>query len=194
MTPKTDMDIETLRHASRIWDVCRACASAIYGRVAPSPQYAERIAHLLFGTAAQESGLRWERQRSPRWGGQVGGFSKWQVEIGSITASLDYLRMRPDVCERATLWLFDDPHAPADWPDVMPTDAIMWALRLDDNDKIGAMFGRLHYLRIAEPVPDSLAGQAQYWKRHYNTEAGAGTVSQYIRSWAALCEDVTKWE
>lgn len=169
--------------ALRIFEICRGCAASVFGSSEPTAQYADAVSKLLFGTAVQESGLQWERQRSPRWDGTVGGFSKWQLEKGSIEASLAYLRTHPAMCARATAWLFDDPHAPVTWVDTMGLDAILWAMRLDDNDKIGCLFARLHYLRISEPVPDTVMAQAAYWKKYYNTVAGAGTVAQYLTNW-----------
>ena len=44
---------------------------------------------------------------------------------------------------------------------------------------------RLHYRRISEPFPeyDNIEGLAHYWKAHFNTSAGAGTVQQFIEKW-----------
>ena len=176
-------------NARRIWRICRDCAATVYGAKLPSPAYAERTARLRFGTAAQESNLTWERQRTPRFEGKVGGFGKWQVEPGSVAASLAYLRQRPGVLAHATHWLFADPHAPVTWPDLIPMDALLWALRLDDNDKIGVLFARLHYFRVSAPIPDSLADQAAYWKRWYNTSAGSGTVEEYLANWDRYCKE-----
>lgn len=41
---------------------------------------------------------------------------------------------------------------------------------------------RMHYCRVAEALPDAdnLRAQAEYWKEHYNTALGAGTVKKYI--------------
>ena len=177
--------------ALRIWRLCQDCAKEIYGAIAPTPAYADSAARLLFGTAAQESGLRWERQRTPRWEGDVGGFGKWQVERGSIMDSLAYLRVRPDILKRATQWLFADPHAPLNWPDLIPMGALLWALRLDDNDKVGVLFCRLHYFRVREPIPKQTIDQAAYWKLRYNTFRGAGTIEEYMRNWdrfGRVCE------
>jgi len=179
-----------MEHARRIWRLCQGCAVTVHGAKPPSPAYADRTARLLFGTAAQESNLTWERQRTPRFEGKVGGFSKWQVEPGSVDASLAYLRERPDVLARATEWLFADPHAPVAWPDLIPMDALLWALRLDDNDRIGVLFSRLHYFRVHDPIPESLADQAAYWKHWYNTPAGSGTVEEYLANWDRYCREV----
>ncbi len=181
--------MSNLENARRIWRLCRGCAETVYGATPPTLGYVDRTARLLFGTAAQESGLEWERQRTPRFEGKVGGFSKWQVEPGSVAASLEYLRARPDVLTRATQWLFADPHAPLTWPDLIPMDALLWALRLDDNDKAGVLFARLHYFRVHDAIPESFADQAAYWKRWYNTPAGSGTVEEYMANWSRYCKE-----
>jgi len=175
----------------RIWRICNQCAREVYGAVAPNQRYADATARLLFGTAAQESGLLWERQRTPKWDGAVGGFSKWQVETGSINESVAFLRSRPPLLARATEFLFADPHAPATWIDAMDMDALLWAMRLDDNDKIGCLFARLHYMwSTPRPIPDTLDLQSEYWKTYYNTRHGAGTPEQYRVSWRRLCDPI----
>jgi len=170
----------------RIWNICARCAKEIYGLRAPNKRYAQATASLLFGTAAQESGLVWERQRSPRWAGDVGGFGKWQVERGSILASLDYLRARPELLDRVTQFVFADPRAGREWVEAMNLDAFLWALRMDNNDGLGVALCRIHYLRIADPIPGTIEGQAAYWKKWYNTTAGAGTIEEYMRNWQSL--------
>ena len=42
---------------------------------------------------------------------------------------------------------------------------------------------RLHYRRVAAPLPTDLPGQAAYWKQYYNTPAGAGSASDYMAAW-----------
>ena len=41
---------------------------------------------------------------------------------------------------------------------------------------------RVHYYRVPAPLPeaDDLEGQAQYWKKWYNTELGKGTVEHFM--------------
>ena len=46
---------------------------------------------------------------------------------------------------------------------------------------------RLYLLKIPAPIPATLKDQAEYWKRYYNTESGAGTAQKFI-------EDVNKLE
>jgi len=59
---------------------------------------------------------------------------------------------------------------------------------LDADEMIGNLYYatamcRVHYLRVPSAIPSGLRKQAEYWKRHYNTELGAGTVDEYIQSW-----------
>ena len=42
---------------------------------------------------------------------------------------------------------------------------------------------RVHYFRRPEALPKTLKGQAEYWKKWYNTAAGAGTVDEYLVNW-----------
>jgi len=177
-------------NAERVYSICKQCAECIYDLRKPTSDYSLSIAHLLFGTAAQESCLQWERQRTPRWEGKVGGFSKWQLETGSIGESIKMLKARPNLLVRATEFVFSDPNTPIEWPDLINLDAILWALRMDDNDKLGCLFSRLHYMRIPKPIPATIGGQAQYWKEYYNTFAGKGTPNQYIESWKRYCMNV----
>jgi len=41
---------------------------------------------------------------------------------------------------------------------------------------------RVHYLRVAEQLPEStdIVGLARYWKKYYNTELGSGTIEKAI--------------
>lgn len=39
---------------------------------------------------------------------------------------------------------------------------------------------RVFYLRIKEPIPESVEDQAKYWKKYYNTYLGKGTEQLYI--------------
>lgn len=60
-------------------------------------------------------------------------------------------------------------------------------LTLEQNLCYNLMFSifmcRIFYLRFAEKIPDTLEGQAKYWKKYYNTSKGKGTVEQYITNY-----------
>jgi len=46
---------------------------------------------------------------------------------------------------------------------------------------VAAIAARLHLLNIPEAIPADKAGQAEYWKKYYNTAAGKGTVKKYLK-------------
>jgi hypothetical protein len=50
---------------------------------------------------------------------------------------------------------------------------------------------RVHYLRVPAPIPTDLAGQAAYYKAHYNTPEGAATTAEYLANWQAAMDTVT---
>lgn len=53
------------------------------------------------------------------------------------------------------------------------------------NLKYATIMCRLHYLRVKTPLPDAnnLPELAYYWKKHYNTEKGKGTVAEFISNY-----------
>lgn len=53
---------------------------------------------------------------------------------------------------------------------------------LDFSPLLSFIVCRLFYMLIPEPFPLDLAGRAQYWKTHYNTKLGKGTVDEYIHN------------
>ena len=59
-----------------------------------------------------------------------------------------------------------------DWPNVQWND-----LRKPLYSGIAA---RLFLSNIPAPIPYDIPGQAAYWKRYYNTGAGAGTEQKFI--------------
>tara|TARA_Y100000034_G_C6584860_1_gene253835 strand:- start:41 stop:529 length:489 start_codon:yes stop_codon:yes gene_type:complete len=52
------------------------------------------------------------------------------------------------------------------------------------NIGVQAALCRLHYRRDKDPIPpwDDLEGQAEYWKRVYNTNLGRGTTEHFIEA------------
>lgn len=51
------------------------------------------------------------------------------------------------------------------------------------HDRFAVCMTRYHYKRVPELLPDAndLEGMARYWKKHYNTSKGAGTVEKFIK-------------
>lgn len=60
-------------------------------------------------------------------------------------------------------------------------DLIGWE-HLRYNPLLCVLFTRLKYKKIPEEIPTNLEGRAFYWKDHYNTKAGKGTVEHYIKA------------
>ena len=54
---------------------------------------------------------------------------------------------------------------------------------------------RLFLSNVAESIPlaSDVAGQASYWKRHYNTESGAGTEARFVEDVMGLEEGKITW-
>ena len=52
---------------------------------------------------------------------------------------------------------------------------------LETSPLLAMIFCRLRYMRAQGPIPSTLTGRAEYWKKWYNTSAGKGTVAGYIK-------------
>ena len=57
-----------------------------------------------------------------------------------------------------------------------------------NNDVFAACMCRVRYLRAPGAIPKTIEGQAAYWKQHYNTVKGKGTVDEYLKNWERFCE------
>lgn len=56
---------------------------------------------------------------------------------------------------------------------------------LEFNLKYAVLMARAHYRRVPVRLPegDDIKGLAEYWKKHYNTVLGSGTVSEAVRNY-----------
>lgn len=123
----------------------------------------ERAEMLVFGTAVQESGLRFLVQIG---GGP--GLGLYQMEPATEEdIHQNFLAYRAglrDIVEAALV------------PRVPRLEQLVWNLRY------ATVMCRIHYLRDKAPLPaaDDLAGLGALWKRVYNTPAGAGTPEQFV--------------
>lgn len=63
------------------------------------------------------------------------------------------------------------------------------ALELVGNLFYAAAMCRVHYARVREPLPAAgdAAAMARYWKQHYNTALGAGTVDKALPHFQKAC-------
>jgi hypothetical protein len=186
-------------NAERLWRICKRCVltmDTLDGKTMTN--YGFATAMLLLGTAAQESNFKWERQRSPKWDGAVGGFSKWQVEVASIMQTRDGLRDAR--LERALCLVFNDPKATGDSLRYVSIDQLLWALKIEDNDHLGVLFAREHYRRVSEPIPvhpdlsTQIVQLGRYWKQYYNTTLGSGTEAQFYTNFDNYCREIVEPE
>ena len=124
---------------------------------------------LMLGTAAQESNLG--RLIKQQGGGPALGI--FQMEPATYNDIWDnFLEYHPDITQPlARIW----PIRPK--PEEMITNALL-----------AAVMCRIHYRRVKAPLPDAtdIPGLAAYWKQHYNTPRGAGTVQEFITNWNSL--------
>lgn len=145
-------------------DIWRERIREALERVDPSMSSPEAV-ELLLGTAARES-------RLGKFGNSVAkhGIGPFQI-IKSTEKDIweNYLRYKPELRKRiieATGETGPNPRA------------------LIDNFDYATAMARTVYKRTPEPLPaaDDIQGQARYWKKYYNTAAGKGTVSGYMKT------------
>jgi len=130
----------------------------------PGGEVAER---LVMGTAAHESdGLRFIHQL-----GQGPALSLWQIEPATAKDAL--ARAAAPLCARITGF-------------VPPASTV-----IDDlpgNLYLGAAFCRLVYYMKPFKMPARATAEelAAAWKKHWNTDRGAGTPEQFLRHYREL--------
>jgi hypothetical protein len=162
---------------------CRIAAAGIYDKKAPSIDYADNVARLLFGTAAVESNFQYRRQIGFKYPSLRGAFGLWQTESASAEDSIKMIKNRRWILQSCIRIL------PVDSAEVLikgvsDTGVVLRALEDQTHDILGAVLCRLHYMRVAYPVPRSVDAQAGYWKAHYNTFLGKGTPDKYMATLA----------
>ena len=118
---------------------------------------------LVFGTAIVESGLTYLKQH-----GDGPALGLWQVEPATHDdLYTNFLNYRPELGSKLM-----ELRAPN--------------LSMGENLATNLMYGpavcRLCYYRKPDALPAAgdIEGQASFWKQHYNTLLGAGTVSKYV--------------
>lgn len=126
------------------------------------------VRELLFGTACIETGLRPRYQDSA--GNAIGLF---QIEYATFR----------DIWQRAIKK--NHPELGADliknFAKCAPNDITFEDLQL--SDELSAIFARLKYAHIKEPIPSGLERQANYYKKYYNTHLGKATPEHYIKAY-----------
>ena len=124
---------------------------------------------LMLGTACQESHCG-EYVRQLGCSGTIGAFGVWQMEIATARDIYDnYLRYRPEL-KAAVERLRGAGQSIQD--------------ALTSNLAYACALARIKYYRDPAAIPADLRGQAETWKRVYNTAAGKGTIDEYMTNWA----------
>jgi len=86
----------------------------------------------------------------------------------------NFISKRPDLLQACADTLGIDPYYFID----ATIDDWDWILRT--NIAAGILHCRIKYWRIPEPIEKGKEALAKYWKKHYNTEQGAGTVEHFL--------------
>lgn len=136
--------------------------------------WSEKAEDLLMGTCAQESALgRYRRQIG---GGPALGIFQMEPETFNDIKH-NYLVYKKTLC-KGVLKAMDVTSLTHLVPEMLECD-----------DELAIIFCRLHYLRVTEPIPETLEGQALYYKKYYNTYLGKATVSDYLQNYVRYVQD-----
>lgn len=143
---------------------------------------------LIIGTAAAESGFKHREQIG---GGPARGL--WQMEpYTAIDIWNNYLSYQK-VGDRKKYWriLARAADIPEDYVPVPQGEKYIEHYLM--NDDVACVLARIHYKRVPKPIPPRTYQQANYWKKYYNTEHGAGTVGHYLGAWFDYhCEELVR--
>jgi hypothetical protein len=134
------------------------------------------------GTAATESHLRYRRQGGFSLASDRGAWGLWQTEVGSVADGLKMLAARQELRYRAAKFLYGS-EGDIDMEGLLAMEARDVLRVIHSWDRLAVLFARLHYFRVAAPVPHTLMEQAAYWKEYYNTRLGKGTPMKYLNDW-----------
>ena len=123
----------------------------------------EDAINLVLATGIVESRYEYIRQM-----GDGPARSFFQVEAATAVDNLvHYLKHRTKLMAKcAEASLVDIKH----WQNF---DEKKWEEILEKNIAAGIVHCRLKYWRVPKRMPNTVEGQADYWKKNYNTELGA---------------------
>jgi hypothetical protein len=136
-------------------------------------KYASKQAvDLVLATGVVESRYNYIRQL-----GDGPAKSFWQVEPATaVDTNMHFLKHRTSLMRKcADVTLVDMKHWQAN-------DTSLWSKILEVNIAAGIVHCRLKYWRIPKRLPNTIEGQANYWKEWYNTHQGAGHVEDFIEA------------
>lgn len=129
---------------------------------------------LVLGTALTESGLFYIDQLDPGDDDPGPAYGLFQMEQATHDDIwTNYLRYKPELAEKVLPMAARSPFGERQMPHVTE---LRW------NLLYAAAMCRVHYRRARPALPDAddAYALAAYWKAHYNTPAGKGTVAKAI--------------
>ena len=132
--------------------------------------FSESAVNLLLGTAAQESQFNYLDQLGSGPGPAYGLF---QMERTTHDSHKAWLKQKPkfyEFVQTYQIMFLDD------------------CTELHGNLYYATILARIHYWRVAASLPaaSDVLRMAHYWKQHYNTFEGSGTVSQFVANYQRL--------
>lgn len=134
----------------------------------PWVPHSQASENLVFGTGLTESGYQFIDQTTP---GPGPAYGFWQMEEAT----------------HRDLWANWIMYQPIGLQEMLLTMAgckrgIPAIATLHGNLFYAAAMCRIHYRRVKEKLPaeNDATGLAGYWKRYYNTAAGAGTIAKAL--------------
>ncbi len=134
-------------------------------------KYAKKEAlDIVYATGLVESKYKYIQQLE-----QGPARSFWQVEPSTAVDNCrNFISARPELLQASADILGIDPYYFID----ANIDDWDWILRT--NIAAGILHCRIKYWRVPEPIEEGKEGLAKYWKEHYNTAEGAGTVEHFL--------------
>ena len=145
--------------------------------------YSEPAHALLLGTGAQESRYEYIKQL-----GDGPAKSFWQIEPATAYDNfVNYLQYRSRLKVRVlnTCYLHGDTIEAIIQDDDEASEETLSEL-LERNMAFAILMARIRYYRSPGAIPDDLSGIANYWKVHYNTQSGAGSVDEFVDNYNKL--------
>ena len=103
--------------------------------------------------------------------------SYWQVEPATCVDNLvHYLKHRKSLIVRCA----EASRVDSKYWQVYDED--IWGDILEKNIAAGIVHCRLKYWRVPKSIPNTTQGKADYWKKYYNTEGGAGNPKHFVEA------------
>lgn len=136
--------------------------------------YSKESCQLIIGTGCQESKFKYIHQNGK--GPALGFFQCEPTTYKSIVNRV----------------FVNDRNMKQRFLSILSTEIIPDVNDLIWNLKLACMICRLHYFRVQQKIPLDLQGQAEYYKKYYNTKEGAATVEEYIENYNKFASHI--WE